>query len=310
MNSCKKIEAVYEEVKKDLNNLLYGENHTETNLLIILDKLTFEKNFSIYENNQYDLDEISKIFRFYEDTLKNYHEDDKCIFEWFFKCYTIVVKVFTELCLVFSINKEKRDYIYTFLQILKESNNMVKFFIPLDERYIKILNNLIGEQLYYFSHLEYKEFRDKDIEYILDYYFLSLEKQYHGFELSSLSEFGNKEFVDEKSEYMIFMNNVAFLLLKLIYMLKIDFKNITFFENRKFIEIFKFYKKISELNKDATFESIQSIEECLIEEFLSSNKYLNNNKQYNVLDEKIKLLQINTDEYKQLIDIILMSKQE
>jgi hypothetical protein len=48
----------------------------------------------------------------------------------------------------------------------------------------------------------------------------------------------------------------------------------------------------------------------LIEEFLSSNKYLNNNKQYNVLDEKIKLLQINTDEYKQLIDIIMMSKQE
>lgn len=310
MKSCENIKNIYNESKSDLTDLLYGEKHTEKNLLLILKKLCFNEEFNIYNKNKYDLDEIQKLFRYYEKNLNNFFDKDKCTFEWLFKCYIILTKVFTELCLVFSITLDKKIYIYQFLQLLKESNNMVKFFIALEQRHIKILNNLIGEQLYYFTHLEHKTFENKDINYVIDYFYLSLEKQFHGFELSQLSDFGGKEFVDETSEYMIYMNNASFLLLKLLCVLKIEFEDISFFEKNKFEDILGFYKKISKLNKEKIFNTLKSFEESLIEEFQKSNEYLNKNKDYNMLDEKVKLLQINTDEYKQLIDIISVENIE
>jgi|GEM_PF-5059082 len=308
MENCIKLELLYNKAKKDLNGLLYGDKHTQKNLLNILDKLSFGKSFQIFDRETFLLEEVSKIFRHYEELLKKYFEDDKSIFEWLFKCYTIVMKLFTELCLVFSTNKDKKTHIYDILQVLKESNTMLKFMIPLEQKEISTLNNLVGEQLYYFTHLEYKDFKGKDFEYVIEYYNLSLEKQFHGFELSSLSEFGNKEFVDEQSEYMIFMNNASFLLLKMVSILKSEYKDSNFFDNGKFKNILEFYKKISKLNKNIEFDTLKSFENSLIQEFLKSNEYLNKNKDYDMLDEKLKLLRINTDEYKQLIDIILNSK--
>ena len=306
-NNC--IESLYLSTKKQFEDLVYSNKQTESNLIDIVKRLDFSSKFTIFQQNNYNFDEISNLFRFYENELKSSFSEDKTIFKIKFKCYILLIKTFTELCVTFATNKEKRVHINNFFQILKESKNMLKFFIPLDEKEIKTINNLIGEQLYYFSHIQYIHTKNKELDYLFEEYYLNLEKQLHGYELSLSSDFGDNELTNKDIEYMIFINNSSFLLLKMIHKLNYYNPTIEFFKNDKFKKVLSLFHEISLFHKNTISNKIEEFEDILIKEFHNSTNYLKKHNNHNMIEEKVGLLQLNTDEYKQLIDIILSLKE-
>lgn len=302
------IEDIYIDAKMQYEHIIYTKTQTENDLLNIINKLKFDTNFKIIKENNYNFTEISNLFRFYEDELKSSFLENKQLFESKFKCYILLIKLFTELCIIFSVKIEKRPYINNFFQLLKESKNMLKFFIPLHDNHLKILNNLIGEQLYYFTHIQYISTKDKSLDYIFEEYYLNLEKQLHGYELSLSTNFGENELSSKSIEYMIFINNASFLLLKMIHKLSFYRPKETFIENKYFMNIFSLFNKISNNKNISNITHIKEFEEILIKSFNNSSNYLKTNKNHDMIKEKVELLQLNTDEYKQLIVIILSLK--
>ncbi len=70
-----------------------------------------------------------------------------------------------------------------------------------------------------------------------------------------------------------------------------------------------FFRKLSIEHQQSSILNIKEFENILIEEFKNSSNFLLKNLNINMFDEKVKLLKLNTDEYKQLIDIITALKQ-
>ena len=304
MQSIKNLAKLYEISINDLKSLLTDSCVNEDKLIKLIDPLTFNEKFLIKNDTTYDINEISKIFRFYEKMLQQSFKENKEQFEIEFKLYILLIKVFTELCNTFKKDKEKRKVIDSFFQTLKESKNMLKLFLPLDIKHINILNNLIGEQLYYFSHINYHDFSSYPLEYSLEKYSLDLEKMFHGFDLSLSSNFGNKEFTNEDIEFTILKNNASFLLLTLTSKMR----ELESFENgieQKFKNIIIFYKDGFKIENKEEENNIKTFENLLLNDFEESAKYIKKTTKHNLIEEKLELLRLDTDEYKQLIDIII-----
>ncbi|RXK02195.1 hypothetical protein CRV02_04935 [Arcobacter sp. CECT 8989] len=303
MKSSENLTTLYEHSKANLKTILNSPIIDDIKLLELIDKLTFDNSFSIKKIDDYNLDEIAKVFRFYEELLKKSFNEDKEKFELEFKLYTLLIKVFTELCNTFINDKNKIPNIDNFFQILKESKNMLKLTIPLDVKHINILNNLIGEQLYYFSHIHYHDINAYPLDYTFEKYFLNLEKMFHGYDLSLSSDFGHKEFTNKDIELAILKNNASFLILTLIHKIY-KYKSFDDLENNKFKNIIKFYTDNFSTEKDTKKDTIKNLESLLLRDFIDSNKYIKKITNHNLLTEKLILLELDTDEYKQLIDII------
>lgn len=298
-------QKLYNQLEIEASSLIYSNKVTEASLLKIINSLMLNQTFEIIHKNNYNLEHISNLFRFYEHELKSSFLEDKKEFNIKFKCYILLVRIFTELCSLFSTCIKKRSYINNFMQLLKESNNMLKFSVPLEKNEILILNNLIGEQLYLFSHIQYINTKNKQVKYIFEEYYLNLENIIHGYDLSLSTKFANSPYIDEQAEYMIFLNNATFLLLKMIFKLKYHLPNTKHFEHKEFLQIIELFHKISIIDKDKILPTVCTFQKLLLDNFLRSSEYLDISKGYNLIDKKIGLLKLNTDEYKHLIDIII-----
>lgn len=303
MKSSENLTTLYEHSKANLKTILNSPIIDDIKLLELIDKLTFDNSFSIKNIDDYNLDEIAKVFRFYEELLKKSFNEDKERFELEFKLYTLLIKVFTELCNTFVNDKNKIPNIDNFFQILKESKNMLKLTIPLDVKHINILNNLIGEQLYYFSHIHYHDINAYPLDYTFEKYFLNLEKMFHGYDLSLASDFGHKEFTNKDIELAILKNNASFLILTLIHKIY-KYKSFDDFENNKFKDIIEFYIDNFPIEEDIKKDTIKNLESLLLRDFIASKNYIKKITNHNLLTEKLILLELDTDEYKQLIDMI------
>lgn len=288
--------------KNELDTILKKSDVTEHDFLELVTKLSLDKNFFILENDKYNFEELSKLFRAYEEELKESFLNDKILFEKILNCYVLLLETFTQLLKHFSTDAKRRVVIDTFFQYIKETLNMVKFLTPLEQKHINLLNNIIGEQLYYYTHFVHIEAKNEDIHYLFDKYLLYFEKIVHGFELSQSTNFGNMK--EEEVEYNIFINNSSFLLLKMIHKIKHSNSSMDFYTNRSFKEIVDLFHSLSKSHKNLASDTLDDFYDLLYKEFEASCKQLSRKLNYNIIDEKISLLELNTDEYKQLIDII------
>lgn len=298
-------QKLFEDSKNELDFIINKNNEiTENDFLKIISSLSLHKSFFILENNTYNFEEISKLFRTWEDELKNSFSNDKLEFQKTFNCYVLLIEVLTELTKYFSTNIEKRNLIDTFFQYIKETLNMTKYLVPLEKEHIDILNNIIGEQLYYYTHLVHITTNNKDIDYLFDEYALSFERIVHGYELSLSTNFGNQKDKNKTIEYYLFINNASFFLLKMIHKIKHLNPNVNFYSKNRFKESVDMFHHFSSMHKNFDAETLDDFYDVLFKEFKKSCNQLNTKLNYNIINEKIKLLSLNIDEYKQLIDII------
>ena len=231
-------------VTKRLNNLTSnGSAIFFKEIVSVINLLSLGEKFNIFITyNDYDFTKISDLFRFYENQMQQLFMDDKEHFQTIFACYLSLIDAFNRLCVINSTDLKRKKTITPIVELITESINMVKFTIALDETSMKELNNILGRILYYFSHLPFIDAKGKELYYLIDEYYLLLEKQTDGFMLSKDTDFGGN-IKRKEAAYSIFLNNSAFLLLTMLQKLKFSFKDKDYFNTRSFQKCLRLFSE-------------------------------------------------------------------
>ncbi|NQY92760.1 MAG: GGDEF domain-containing protein [Campylobacteraceae bacterium] len=230
----------------------------------IINLLSLGNQYKIFETYAtYNLEEVSKLFRDYEAFLKDLDPDSE-LFDFTFNCYVILIEAFTQLCIINSTDIQRKKTINPIIELLTESNNMLKFTVTLSEGRVDQLNNILGKLLYYFAHISYYEILSKTMNYLLEEFSLNLERQLDGYLLSKETEFGNNP-KDQEREFIRFKSNNSFLLLTLIKKLEENFKDEDFFNNTQFQKLLVSYNEnFSLLIQHKTVDTLESFRKKLL----------------------------------------------
>lgn len=237
------IEYANKFLKKKLKNLTKNDStyfFDDVNLVLnILSAQTQYKIFNSY--NSYNFEDISGLFRFYEQKLQHLFLEDKELYELTFSSYFILLELYTQLCIINSTDIIAKNNIKELTELMTESINMLKFSIQLDTKKLNRLNNLQGEHLYMFSHIYDIGVKEDDLEHSFKEYFHYLQRIEDGYFLSQKSNFSD-DIKDDSQEFVLFKNNSSILILKLLK--ELDLSNIkeeVYFQNSFFKKFIQFY---------------------------------------------------------------------
>lgn len=232
------------QVNKRLENLLTdGSAIFFKEIIAVINLLSLGEKFEIFKTyNEYDYDQISALFRIYESLLQEQFANEKFNFGTTFDCYITLINAYTKLCVINATDVYRKKTISPVINILTETINMLKFTVALESEEQDQLNNVLGEILFYFSHLPYIYTKGKELYYLIDEFFLLLEKQTDGFHLSKQAFFGGKEELQHK-KFLIFLNNSAYLLLTMLQKLKYVFKEQDYFNTRSFQKCLRLFSE-------------------------------------------------------------------
>jgi len=254
-----------EDLKRRLNNLI-SNNSTLFFKEIgnIINLLSLGKPYKIFDTyTKYNLQEVSKLFRDYESLLKQL-EDNNELFDLTFNAYIILIDAFTQLCVINSTDIQRKKTINPIIELLTESNNMLKFTVTLSEQKIDELNNILGKLLYYFSHISYYEIKSKTMQYLIEEFTLNLQRQEDGYTLSKETNFGNN-IKNKEKEFIKFKSNNSFLLLTLIKKLEENFTNEDFFNHAHFKKLIQEYNNnFSLLVQEKTIDTLENFRQRLL----------------------------------------------
>lgn len=211
-------------------------------IVSIINLLSQGDSYKIFENyNTYNYDSIKELFRNYENLLST-NQNNKEFFDIKFNCYTSLLKVYTKLCIINSIDIKRKQTINPIIEILTETINILKFTTKLEEENLNRLNNILGQLLYYFSHLPFINSNGKKLDYLIDEYYLLFEKISDGYNTSKDMDFaGNQSSKDE--EYLRFRNNSSYLLLIMLKKLYENFEKDEYFISNSFKKCMLLYEK-------------------------------------------------------------------
>ena len=287
-------------VEKKLINLTKNDSiYFFKDLNIMLHLLSIGTNEKVIESyNNYNLDSLSNLFRFYETKLKSLFPNDEKLFNLTFDSYIILLRTITQLCSFLSIDIIAKKSIKYFIELMTETINILKFNVMLEDEKIQKLNNIQGKYLYYFSYIDEIDFEINNLKSTLKNYFLTLEKQEQGYIISKESNFGSQEMNLDSQEFLIFKKNSSILILKLIKELKNSFSNESlYFDSGYFKKILKFYyKKFSLcLQSQEIVQSLEIFQNNLLNSLLTS---------YQINQDLIKTL-----DYHLIIDDFLFSQE-
>lgn len=304
MENNNNLKKLYNTIYQDFKNISIEDIKSDEELTKIISSLYIEESFNIFENNNLNFEQLSNLFRYYEDILSSLYLIDEELYEIKFKLYIILLDLFRQLCKIYSTNIKKREFIEPILEILIESQNILKFRLPLTNERINTINNHIGENRYKFSHLSYSKARD--LNNIYEIHILNAERIIHGYDLSLSTNFSKDLIVNKKIEENIFKNNLSFQFLKMLCKIRYFHPNEDYKKNKHFENALEIYSMNSDFIEESS-ESSVNFEKALFVDFTNSAAYLKE-KNINIIEEKLALLMVNTDEYKELIDNILPLK--
>ena len=159
-----------QEIKQRMNNIIHDSSTILFKELVsIINLLSFGKRYDIFESyNFYSFENISKLFRDYEEYLSILEKKDKRNYELTFQFYITLIETFNELCILNQTDVLRKKTIIGITESLTKTINMIKFKISLDTVKINTLNNILGKLLFYYSHVPYVNTENKDLKYVID----------------------------------------------------------------------------------------------------------------------------------------------
>lgn len=246
-------------VNKRLNTLLTdGSAIFFKEIIGVINLLSLGEKFEIFKTyNEYNFDEVSNLFRHYEGLLQAQFLKDRFNFDTTFECYIALIKAYSQLCVINATDVHRKKTINPIINAISETINMLKFTVAMEEEHLNKLNNMLGEVLFYFSHLPYIDTKDKELYYLIDEFFLLLEKQTDGFHLSKEAKFsGNEE--NQHKNFLMFLANSGYLLLTMIQKLNYVFSNKDYFSTRSFQKCLRLFS-----NNFAVMNVLQDGQESL-----------------------------------------------
>lgn len=257
-------------LEKNLDNITKNDSiNFSKEITLILSVLTIGTNEKVLNSNfDYNYESISKLFRYYESSLKNLFQINIELFHLTFDSYIILLKTFIQLCKINSIDIMKTKDIHAILELITETINILKFNILLKKEQLEKISSIQGKYLFYFSHLDEIKIEIKDLDKSIEKYFLCFEKQNIGYILYSENISFDENF--DSNEFLVFKNNSSILILKLLHKLKNILPEEKYFEIEFFQKILRLYYKIfsTEFNYDLIPKNIESFEKDLLNSLL------------------------------------------
>lgn len=220
----------------------------------------------------YDIESMSRIFRFYEAYLENLFLEDITLFNLTFETYVILLKTLIQLCTINSIDLIKKDSIPEVIELMTQSINIIKFSIKLNDKHLSKINNIQGRYLYVFTHLEKIDIQKDDLSSTFIKFLPQFSKQEDGFLLSKNNHFGFERDFDYINELLLYKNYSAIFILKLLKKLNTLDKS-TYATNPFFRKILSiYYKRFSESNEIEVPKNSELIEKELLSSLLFNYK--------------------------------------
>lgn len=257
-------------LEKNLDNITKNDSiNFSKEITLILSVLTIGTNEKVLNSNfDYNYESISKLFRYYESSLKNLFQINIKLFHLTFDSYIILLKTFIQLCRINSIDIMKTKDIHNILELITETISILKFNILLKKEQLEKISSIQGKYLFYFSHLDEIKIEIEDLDKSIEKYFLCFEKQNIGYILYSENISFDENF--DSNEFLVFKNNSSILILKLLHKLKNILPEEKYFEIEFFQKILRLYYKIfsTEFNYDLIPKNIESFEKDLLNSLL------------------------------------------
>ncbi len=122
-------------LEKNLDNITKNDSiNFSKEITLILSVLTIGTNEKVLNSNfDYNYESISKLFRYYESSLKNLFQINIKLFHLTFDSYIILLKTFIQLCRINSIDIMKTKDIHNILELITETISILKFNILLTQ---------------------------------------------------------------------------------------------------------------------------------------------------------------------------------
>jgi hypothetical protein len=257
-------------LEKNLDNITKNDSiNFSKEITLILSVLTIGTNEKVLNSNfDYNYESISKLFRYYESSLKNLFQINIELFHLTFDSYIILLKTFIQLCKINSIDIMKTKDIHAILELITETINILRFTLILKKEQLEKISSIQGKYLFYFSHLDEIKIEIEDLDKSIEKYFLCFEKQNIGYILYSENISFDENF--NSDEFLVFRNNSSILILKLIHKLKNILPEEKYIKIDFFEKILRLYYKIfsTEFNYDLIPKNIESFEKDLLNSLL------------------------------------------
>ena len=303
-----------QEIKNRMNKMLHDSSTIVfKELVTIVNLLSFGKDYEIFTTyNLYSIENISKLFRYYEDYLSNLELSNKEDFELTFNYYITLIETFNELCILNQTDVLRKKTIKGITEALTETINIIKYKLSLNDEKINTLNNILGKLLFYYAHIPFIEITNKELKYIIDEYNFLLEKLTDGYNLSKNTNFGNTSEINKKHYYLIYINSVSTLLLTLFYKLesKFEFKD-DFYDLQKFTQIIEYYNENCTHIKAVDFSSLHEFKQHILNNYTyiyNSSVENTDISDYNqIIEELIKHKSMSSESMHMIRNIILYS---
>ncbi len=269
------------EISEEKINHLLSDNNTiiYKEIVNIVNLLSFGKNYEIFISyNNYNLTKLEERFKDFENNLNELKENEN-LFLTTFNLYICFIKTIVKLCVILSIDVHRKNIIENITETIQESINNIKYTIKLKDTHINLLNILLGDLLFNFSHIKYIDTKGKDITYLIEQFNFDLEKLHNGYLI-------HKKSFEEKNHklYLSFLNSTSNLLSILIYKIEKEFPDKL--EKKELLEnSFSLYKKIIEHETIKEIKSIYDFKIILENNFVYI--YNKSNKQDYKTDEII-----------------------
>lgn len=272
-------------IKNRMKNII---NESSTLLFkeiyIILNLLSNGNSYSfLNDNNMYATDQLKFLLNDYEDNVcEQFIKKDIKRFNLSFNYYLTLLEVLNEICVINSIDIERRKNINAILELITNTITNIKSKIQLYENDIRSLNAILGKLLLYFTNMSYITIDKNNKDVVIQKYAFMLNKLIDGYQLLNH---------DEKY-YLTFLDKTTTLILTLMFKLKtkLHINNISFEDSKDLDQIYNTYNKNVNTLQQIEAENLDIFKEKL----LSNYQYIYSN----TIDE-------NLNEYTDPIDYFI-----
>lgn len=214
-----------------------NSTHLFKEVYIILNLLSNGNKYEfLTKENMFSLEGIKNLLNNYEDNVcEHFIKNDKQNFELFFKYYLTVLEVLNQICVINSLDIERRKNMNGILELIMNTIINTKSKIQLIKSDIKSLNSILGKLLLYFTNITYIAVDFNNKELVIQKYASMLNKINEGYNLLEQDE----------RFYQSFLDKTTSLILTLIYKLKskLNMQNIELDSLKDLKEIYNLYNK-------------------------------------------------------------------
>lgn len=294
-----------ENIKLRMKNIVLENSvHLFKEIFIILNLLSNGNRYDFLTlENMFSIEDLHKLLNDYEDNVcEQFIKEDQISFQLSFKYYLTLLEVLNEICIINSLDIQRRRNINSILELITNTISNMKSKISLVDEHLNSLNAILGKLLLNFTNMTYISIDSNNKNIVIQKYLFMLNKIYDGYNLLKL----------DQKYYFSFLDKVTTLILTLMYKLetKLRISKINLNEYKELEEIYNTYNKVVDPKHNIEAITLDEFRTKLLinYNFIYENSSNNSlNKEVNLIDHFISLNEISNVDMIIIHNLILFS---